>query len=70
MSKLCQIQSHVTTDGQSVCLDVEPLPVIMTRLLLSLWGALSDERSGLLIIRAGIFKSFVSTYISIYISDV
>jgi hypothetical protein len=31
---LTQNQSHVTTDGQSVCLDVEPLLVLMTRCLL------------------------------------
>jgi hypothetical protein len=50
-------QSHVTTDGQSVSHDVEPLLVLKTRCLLlltitvvSLWSALSDERSGLWIV--------------------
>jgi hypothetical protein len=33
-SSQSQIQSHVTTDGRSVCLDVKPLPVLMTRYLL------------------------------------
>jgi hypothetical protein len=52
-------QSHITTDGQSVsqliCLGVEPCLGLMTRYiiifvkvaLLSIWGTLSDERSGL-----------------------
>jgi hypothetical protein len=47
-------QSRVRTDGQSVCLDVEPLLVLMTIcLLLSddycrvFVGILSDERLGL-----------------------
>jgi hypothetical protein len=45
------------TVSQSVCLDVEPLLILMTGCLLlltntivSLWGALSDERSGLSIV--------------------
>jgi hypothetical protein len=49
--------SHVTTDGQSICLDVEPLLVLLTRCLLLLtitvvfwWGALSDDWSGLSIV--------------------
>jgi hypothetical protein len=53
-----QSQSHFTTDSQSVCLSVclgvEPRLGLMTRYLfwmkvtvLSIWGALSDERSGL-----------------------
>jgi hypothetical protein len=42
------------TVSQSVCLGIEPRPGLMTRYLfilkvtvLSIWGALSDERSGL-----------------------
>jgi hypothetical protein len=45
------------TVSQSVCLDVGPFVIFMTRCLLpltivvvSLWGALSDERSGLSIV--------------------
>jgi hypothetical protein len=38
-------QSHVRTYAQSVCLDV--VVCCCWRLLLSLWGALSDERSSL-----------------------
>jgi hypothetical protein len=46
--------SHFTTNSQSVCLGVEPRLGLMTGYLfllkvtvLSIWGALSDERSGL-----------------------
>jgi hypothetical protein len=49
-----QSQSHIATDGQSVSLGVKPNLGLMTRYLLLfdsyillLWGALSDERTGL-----------------------
>jgi hypothetical protein len=49
-----QSQSHIATDGQSVSLGVETHLGLMTRYLLQfdsygsfLWGALSDERTGL-----------------------
>jgi hypothetical protein len=43
-------QTHIATDGQSVSVGVEPRPYIyysLTVTVLSLWGALSDERTGL-----------------------
>jgi hypothetical protein len=52
-------RSHVTIDGQSVCQGIEPTLGLVTRYyflsegcclkiaVLSLWGALSDERPGL-----------------------
>jgi hypothetical protein len=49
-----QSEGHIATDGQSVSLVVEPHVGITTRYLLLfdsngrvLWGALSDERTGL-----------------------
>jgi hypothetical protein len=58
-----EVEDHFTNDGrsvsQSVCLDVEPTLGLMTRYyflsecschkfaVLFLWGALSDERTGL-----------------------
>jgi hypothetical protein len=52
--KLSQSQNHIATDGQSVSIGVEPHLGLMTRYLLLfdnygiiLWGALSDERTGL-----------------------
>jgi hypothetical protein len=53
MNMAGQSQSHSTTDSQSVCLGVEPNLGLLTRdfffkvTVLSFWGALSDERSGL-----------------------
>jgi hypothetical protein len=49
-----QSQSHIATDGQSVCLSVEPRLGLMTRywLLSCPWEvALSDERTGLSFVR-------------------
>jgi hypothetical protein len=53
----CQSQSHIATEGQSVCLSVlvsspgwGSWPDVFSCLkvtVLSMWGALSDERSGL-----------------------
>jgi hypothetical protein len=52
-------RSHITTDGQSVCQGIEPTLGLVTKYyflsegrflkvaVLFLWGALSDERSGL-----------------------
>jgi hypothetical protein len=49
-----QSQRHVTTDDQSVCLDVVVLMprclYCLTITVVTLWGALSDERSGLSIV--------------------
>jgi hypothetical protein len=54
LSSVSQSESESLYDWQSVCLGVEPRLGLMTRYLfslkvtvLSIWGALSDERSGL-----------------------
>jgi hypothetical protein len=64
-----QSQSHIATVSQSVSLGVEPHLWLMTRdiyycltvTVLLLWGALSDERTDLSIVRVIVFssKSFV-----------
>jgi hypothetical protein len=58
-SSQIQSQSYFTIDGQSVCLGVEPTLGLVTRYyflyegfslkvaVLSLWGAISDERTDL-----------------------
>jgi hypothetical protein len=52
-------RSHITTDGQPLCQGIEPTLELVTKYyflsegyfpkfaVLSLWGTLSDERSGL-----------------------
>jgi hypothetical protein len=75
-----QSQSHVTTDGQSVSMSWcrgpsgsrDQMFITVWRLLLCLcWTpSLTRGRFCRLSARVCIFKSFVSTYISIYISDV
>jgi hypothetical protein len=63
-----QSQSYITTDSQSLCQGIEPSLGLVTRYyflsewflifaVLSFWGALSDEKSGL---------SFVFLSLAIY----
>jgi hypothetical protein len=60
-------QSHFATDSESVCLGVEPHPVFVwvcvEVAVLSIWGTLSDERSGLsLVSQSFVVQSHVSIY--------
>jgi hypothetical protein len=47
---ICQSQSHIATDGQSVSLGV--VPHCLTFTVLFFWGALSRERTGLSFVHA------------------
>jgi hypothetical protein len=64
-SKLC-IKSHIASDGQSVCLNVEPFMFVicLTVTVLSSSGALSDQRSDLSFVSHG--QSCVSMYMDFY----
>jgi hypothetical protein len=45
-------KSHIATDGQSVSLGVEDIYYFLTAAVLFLWGAVSDERTGLFFVYA------------------
>jgi hypothetical protein len=48
IAKLCQSQRHIATDGQSIIsFGVDQIFITLWQLVLFLWGALSNERTGL-----------------------
>jgi hypothetical protein len=57
----CQIQSHIATDGrlvsQSVLVSSPDIYYCLTVTVLLLWGALSDERTGLSFVRVIVYSS-------------